>query len=255
VATYKYGPWGELISQTGTVDIPIRYAGYYYDTETGMYYLKSRYYSPEIGRFLTKDTIKGVNADPRTLNLYTYAEGNPIMNVDPDGHLAWKKVERGASYVAGGAATIALFAAMVSAAPVVVTGAAIIGLGATVVSGTISGYRYVKSGFKDKGAGLNTALSLASAIPGAATIRVTNLASAAAKGAGKPIANIASNQISKVSAGITYATAPKTSSKSSSGSSSARRAAALPPKGLAGIWGLIIQMPPANRARTSSSNA
>jgi len=86
VATYKYGPWGELISQTGTFDIPFRYAGYYFDSETGLYYLKARYYSPELGRFLTKDTVKGINDDPRTLNLYTYAEGNPVMNTDPDGH-------------------------------------------------------------------------------------------------------------------------------------------------------------------------
>ncbi|MDI6817223.1 MAG: RHS repeat-associated core domain-containing protein, partial [Actinomycetota bacterium] len=203
----------------GTVDIPIRYAGYYCDSETGLYYLKSRYYSPETGRFLTKDTVKGVNADPKTLNLYTYAEGNPIMNVDPDGHLAWKKVERGASYVAGGAATIALFAVALSAAPVVVTGLTVIGLGATVVSGTISGYRYYKSGFKDKGAGLNTALSVAGAVPGFAAARGgANLASGAK--AGKVVANVASNQISKISAGVTYATAPKTSSKSSGKSSS-----------------------------------
>ncbi|MDA8213353.1 MAG: carbohydrate binding domain-containing protein [Clostridia bacterium] len=86
VATYKYDPWGKLISQTGTFDQPFRYAGYYYDSETGIYYLKARYYSPELGRFLNKDTFKGLNEDPQTLNLYVYASGNPIKYTDPSGH-------------------------------------------------------------------------------------------------------------------------------------------------------------------------
>jgi len=85
VATYIYGPWGELLGQTGTFDQPFRYAGYYFDSETGMYYLKSRYYSSESGRFLTKDTFPGLNADPQTLNLYAYCCGNPVKFVDPDG--------------------------------------------------------------------------------------------------------------------------------------------------------------------------
>ncbi|XZF77791.1 RHS repeat-associated core domain-containing protein [Bacillus sp. AL-1R] len=90
VATYNYGPWGELISKTGTVDIPFRYAGYYYDQETGLYYLKARYYNSELGRFLTKDGIEnGDNQVPITLNLYAYANNNPIMMVDPDGKFAW----------------------------------------------------------------------------------------------------------------------------------------------------------------------
>jgi len=89
VATYKYGPWGELIGKTGTFDIPIRYAGYYFDAETGMYYLKARYYSPELGRFLTKDTFKGFNENPQSLNLYAYCNGNPVMNVDPSGQYSF----------------------------------------------------------------------------------------------------------------------------------------------------------------------
>jgi len=88
VATYKYGPWGELLSSTGTFSQPFRYAGYYFDEETGLYYLKARYYSPELGRFLTKDTFEGFNNNPQSLNLYAYANGNPVMNVDPDGNVA-----------------------------------------------------------------------------------------------------------------------------------------------------------------------
>ena len=86
VATYSYGPWGELLGSTGTVDVPFRYAGYYYDSETGLYYLKSRYYSPKIARFITKDDIdlKDIT-DPSSLNLYQYVHDNPIKLVDPDG--------------------------------------------------------------------------------------------------------------------------------------------------------------------------
>ena len=65
---------------------PFRYRGYYYDTETGLYYLKTRYYDPEIGRFITIDDTSYL--DPETingLNLYAYCGNNPVMNVDANG--------------------------------------------------------------------------------------------------------------------------------------------------------------------------
>ncbi len=67
---------------------PFRYRSYYYDTETGLYFLKTRYYDPETGRFLSPDSVEYL--DPNTiggLNLYAYCNNNPVMNVDPDGHL------------------------------------------------------------------------------------------------------------------------------------------------------------------------
>ena len=69
---------------------PFRYRGYYYDTETGLYYLKTRYYDPEVGRFITIDDTSYL--DPETingLNLYAYCGNNPVMNVDPDGTFFW----------------------------------------------------------------------------------------------------------------------------------------------------------------------
>ena len=67
LASYKYDPWGKIISSTGTYSQPFRYAGYYYDEETGLYYCKNRYYSPALGRFLTKDSIGYINySDPQT---------------------------------------------------------------------------------------------------------------------------------------------------------------------------------------------
>ncbi|WP_042315195.1 RHS repeat-associated core domain-containing protein [Desulfofarcimen acetoxidans] len=84
---YDYDPWGTPICEDESVKLPFRYAGYYYDEETGLYYLKSRYYSPALGRFLTRDDHSFINhADPQTLNLYAYCGNNPVNYVDPDGN-------------------------------------------------------------------------------------------------------------------------------------------------------------------------
>jgi len=226
VATYKYGPWGELLSSTGTFSQPFRYAGYYFDEETGLYYLKARYYSPELGRFLTKDTFEGFNNNPQSLNLYAYANGNPVMNVDPDGNVAWnalfKKTERIGSYVGGGAAVVA-FAAAVAAPllPVAGTIATVAGgaaLIATAVSGggSIGRILTAKNSAEKKEALTNLTLSAASFAPGVASIRVNNLAKGAEKSA-KPVLNyMTSRTISIISAGITYATSNNRSSGSSS---------------------------------------
>ncbi|WP_411677985.1 GLUG motif-containing protein [Caproicibacter sp.] len=93
VVTYQYDTWGKLISVGGNLastvgaQNPFRYKGYYYDTESGLYYLQSRYYNPEISRFISKDDTSyhegqtGINA-----NLYAYANNNPVVYGDPDGH-------------------------------------------------------------------------------------------------------------------------------------------------------------------------
>ena len=69
---------------------PFRYRGYYYDTETELYFLKTRYYDPEVGRFISPDSIGYL--DPETingLNLYAYCNNNPVTNVDPNGNKWW----------------------------------------------------------------------------------------------------------------------------------------------------------------------
>ena len=81
--TYEYDAWGNLLSQVGSEILninPFRYRGYYYDAETGLYYPNSRYYDPEIGRFISPDRLE--NLDPGTingLNLYVYSFANPVM--------------------------------------------------------------------------------------------------------------------------------------------------------------------------------
>jgi RHS repeat-associated protein len=86
VATYEYDPYGALLRKTGSVENPYLYAGYRYDMATGFYYLQSRYYDPQVGRFLTKDTFEGDETIPLSQNQYTYAHNNPIMNTDSTGH-------------------------------------------------------------------------------------------------------------------------------------------------------------------------
>ena len=86
-ATYDYDAFGTIISETGTANNTVKYAGYQYDEETDLYYLNARYYDSTIARFITEDTYYGEKTDPLSLNLYTYAHNNPILYVDPSGHV------------------------------------------------------------------------------------------------------------------------------------------------------------------------
>ncbi len=65
-----------------------RYCGEYFDTETGTIYLRARYYNPNTGRFISRDSVTGDIGDPLSLNLYTYCANNPILYVDPSGNSA-----------------------------------------------------------------------------------------------------------------------------------------------------------------------
>ncbi|WKB37407.1 RHS repeat-associated core domain-containing protein [Terrilactibacillus sp. S3-3] len=91
VGAYTYDAFGNERSET--VDIaksnPIRYAGYYYDTETKHDYLKARYYDPQNGNFLALDPHPGDDDDPVSQNGYTYAGNNSVTHIDPDGEYAW----------------------------------------------------------------------------------------------------------------------------------------------------------------------
>ena len=94
VGKYSYTVYGECTVEQNVNEIaaknPFRYRGYYYDTETGLYYLKSRYYDPEVGRFITIDDLSYL--DPETingLNLYAYCGNNPVMRTDSQGTNWW----------------------------------------------------------------------------------------------------------------------------------------------------------------------
>jgi RHS repeat-associated protein len=74
-------------SEVETLDNPFRYAGEYLDAETGYYYLRARYYDPQTQRFISEDGVRGSTWNLSSLNLYTYAQNNPVKFIDPSGHI------------------------------------------------------------------------------------------------------------------------------------------------------------------------
>ena len=97
---YKYDVWGnhaildgngdDLTSGVGVLN-PFRYRSYYYDEETDLYYLQTRYYDPEVGRFLSQDDVSYLAPDNiNGLNLYVYCSDNPVMATDPTGTEWWE---------------------------------------------------------------------------------------------------------------------------------------------------------------------
>ena len=122
---YTYDAWGNHTvtdyTEFGLGNInPFRYRGYYYDTETGLYYLKSRYYDPQTGRFISMDDISYL--DPETIggaNLYAYCNNNPIKYIDPNG-------------------TSLLVVALITAGILIFGGGAIGGISAAVNGGSSS---------------------------------------------------------------------------------------------------------------------
>jgi len=87
VASYRYDAWGNILEASGPLAQvnPYRYAGYRWDQSTGLYFLQARYDNPDVGRFISRDTISGTASASQTLNVYAYATGDPIGHVDPEG--------------------------------------------------------------------------------------------------------------------------------------------------------------------------
>ena len=118
--SYKYDAFGVEQNVDDADNNAFRYCGEYYDFESGTIYLRARYYDPTIGRFISRDSVTGENTDPLSLNLYTYCHNNPILGVDPSGHLPnWAK------FAIGAVATVAAVGITVAtggtAAPVLIS--------------------------------------------------------------------------------------------------------------------------------------
>lgn len=155
VAKYNYDAWGNHeiefeVNGVGTLN-PIRYRGYYYDNETGFYYLKSRYYDPEVGRFISMDSIDHLHPEKvNGLNLFAYCYNNPIMYVDPTGDCIFCDIWNGLKKIVSG------------------IGKTVAGVATLFVGGIVSifdqnagnsilntGYGLMNSGTKDLGQGIN----------------------------------------------------------------------------------------------------
>ena len=114
LCSYEYDAWGKLISIkdnnnniiTDTSHIgyinPFRYRSYYYDNETKLYYLNSRYYNPEWGRFISADIYIDTEQDVNSSNMYSYTGNNPTSRIDVEGEF-WFQI---AGALIGGAISV-----------------------------------------------------------------------------------------------------------------------------------------------------
>ena len=108
VVTYTYDAWGNILTTTdgstttlGTLN-PLRYRRYVYDEETGLYYVSSRYYDPEIGRFINADGLISTGQGFVGNNMFAYCLNNPVMRYDPDGEIGLFTIGIIASALIGG---------------------------------------------------------------------------------------------------------------------------------------------------------
>ena len=128
------------MASTLGVDNPFRYRGYYYDTETGLYYLESRYYNPELGRMMSADSLSVLGMSKTTLNdknLYNYCDGNPVGRVDESGNF-WAGAIFGG--VIGGVAGLMTAGAVAEIEGRKVTAKELVVSGLTgLISGAVSG--------------------------------------------------------------------------------------------------------------------
>ena len=164
VNEYRYDPWGKVLGSTETVENPYLYAGYRYDEDTELYYLRARYYSPGSFRFLSKDSVKGDIRAPQTLNPYTYVKNNPVNLVDPTGE-DWRTI--GIASV-GAVAAVAGVAALVAGAPVLGLGVGAwgaISLASSALGASTTMYSWSLGETPEIVAGPSLLMSVASGIP------------------------------------------------------------------------------------------
>ncbi len=152
---YSYDAWGKPTENfigwpDGTVVTeldcyaasfnPFRYKGYFYDTETGLYYLNSRYYDPVTGRFINEDGQISVGQDFSGTNLFCYCGNNPINRIDTFGEAWWHWAIASAVVAVCVVATLATcggFAAAATAVSAVASGVATTTAASTIAASAL----------------------------------------------------------------------------------------------------------------------
>ena len=139
VAKYEYDDWGNVLTVTDANNSeitdpahianlnPFRYRSYYYDSESGLYYLMSRYYDPVTHRFVNADGYLQAGEDILDVNMFAYCGNNPVCRIDSKGNSWW-------GIALACFATVAVCAVAVVAAPVIATAAVGVGIAATASS-------------------------------------------------------------------------------------------------------------------------
>ncbi|MBU3978757.1 RHS repeat-associated core domain-containing protein [Patescibacteria group bacterium] len=157
VRSYTYDPFGNITGTQGTLTgNRYQFQTQQNDSESGMYYLRARYYDPTTGRFISRDPVKGTLVNPQTQNPYAYAGNNPVNISDPSGkwwgpfsidsiHNDWNNCQYGTAIAKTGVVAVGtgLAAAGVVAAGVYVVGAVgatEVAVGTTAIAGKITGY-------------------------------------------------------------------------------------------------------------------
>ena len=155
VCTYTYDAWGSvtltwvnsLATNLYAVYNPFKYRGYYHDTETGFYYVSSRYYDPEIGRWINADTTDVLSLPyyhPGQYNLFSYCNNNPVNDMDDDGQLSWlAKIAIGAAAIAVGVGVTVLTGG--AALPALVAGVKAACVAGAISAGTSAAATAVRS--------------------------------------------------------------------------------------------------------------
>ena len=98
VVRYRYDAWGNLLETSGDMADTLgklnvlRYRGYVYDDETGLYYLKARYYNPAWGRFISSDRYASTGQGMLGSNMFAYCNNDPVMMVDSDGTVPFQNL-------------------------------------------------------------------------------------------------------------------------------------------------------------------
>ena len=117
---YAYDPFGTVANSAGVTPNPFKYVGRYgvMDEGNGLAYIRARYYSPVLGRFVTKDPVTGTDGDSQSLNRYIYALNNPLTLIDASGYSA-RSVMWGIGQIAAGIGGTVLASAEVALSVVV----------------------------------------------------------------------------------------------------------------------------------------
>lgn len=190
IVEYNYDAWGKLLSTTGSqastigAQNPFRYRGYYFDTETGLYYLNSRYYDPQTGRFINADSQLNAGSDLTSYNLFTYCGNNPVIYADNSGTMPFLVITAlvGAvvGAVVGGVIAANSGSNVLAGIGIGAAGGALLGLGIGAGIGMISGVGALATA-GEIAAGVGTGVATAEQALEATAAEAENTASEATK--------------------------------------------------------------------------